>query len=168
MSEVTIAGHLLDIFRRMTPANDLHIPLRHQRADRAAGRTDRCRALSSPTDLRASCAAGGRARSRRARAANSFARRFKQLDQGRGDSPVSEADIAVNDLLREQLRGDAGDGWLSEESEDDPARLRCSRSLDRRSDRRHARLSSPAARTGRCRWRWSRMAGRCSRRCSRR
>ena len=39
-------------------------------------------------------------------------------------SPVSEADIAVDKLLRERL-GDAepGFGWLSEETVDDPARL---------------------------------------------
>lgn len=37
-------------------------------------------------------------------------------------SPVTEADIAVNDLLREKLGGDSI-GWLSEESVDDPARL---------------------------------------------
>ena len=38
--------------------------------------------------------------------------------------PVSEADIAVNDLLRERLSGSRpGYGWLSEESDDDPARL---------------------------------------------
>ena len=41
-----------------------------------------------------------------------------------GNSPVSEADIAVDALLRERL--DAAGlacGWLSEETEDDPARL---------------------------------------------
>jgi myo-inositol-1(or 4)-monophosphatase len=37
-------------------------------------------------------------------------------------SPVSEADIAVDNLLRERLAG-AGIGWLSEESIDNPARL---------------------------------------------
>lgn len=37
-------------------------------------------------------------------------------------SPVSDADIAVDALLRERLTGD-GFGWLSEESIDDPARL---------------------------------------------
>lgn len=39
-------------------------------------------------------------------------------------SPVSEADIAVNDLIEQRLR-DAGpeDGWLSEESADDAGRL---------------------------------------------
>ena len=41
-----------------------------------------------------------------------------------GNSPVSEADIAVDALLRERLEA-AGlaCGWLSEETEDDPARL---------------------------------------------
>ncbi len=39
-----------------------------------------------------------------------------------GNSPVSEADIAVDDFLRERLRRD-GFGWLSEESQDDRARL---------------------------------------------
>jgi myo-inositol-1(or 4)-monophosphatase len=38
------------------------------------------------------------------------------------DSPVCEADIAVNELLHERLR-DTGFGWLSEESTDDPRRL---------------------------------------------
>ena len=41
-----------------------------------------------------------------------------------GDSPVSEADIAVNELLHARLADATTDyGWLSEESEDDPARL---------------------------------------------
>lgn len=39
-------------------------------------------------------------------------------------SPVSEADIAVNDLLHRRLRAEVPEaGWLSEETEDDPARL---------------------------------------------
>jgi myo-inositol-1(or 4)-monophosphatase len=39
-------------------------------------------------------------------------------------SPVSEADIAVDKLLRERLGGwDSGIGWLSEESADDATRL---------------------------------------------
>jgi myo-inositol-1(or 4)-monophosphatase len=43
-----------------------------------------------------------------------------------GNSPVSEADIAVNDLLRERLP--VGDqGWLSEESEHDSVRLSANR-----------------------------------------
>ena len=40
------------------------------------------------------------------------------------DSPVSEADIAVDNLLRERLLAIVPDaGWLSEETEDDPARM---------------------------------------------
>ena len=59
-----------------------------------------------------------------------------------GSSPVSEADIAVDRLLRERLTGEGHDfGWLSEESVDDPARLGRALCLDRRSDRRHPRLS---------------------------
>ena len=39
-------------------------------------------------------------------------------------SPVSDADIAVNDLLEQRLRSVTPDyGWLSEESADDPSRL---------------------------------------------
>ena len=41
-----------------------------------------------------------------------------------GTSPVSEADLAVDALLRERLQAvGPGFGWLSEETEDDPARL---------------------------------------------
>ena len=47
--------------------------------------------------------------------------RFKSA----GD-PVTEADTRVNDALRECLPQD-GEGWLSEETADDPARLDCER-----------------------------------------
>ena len=47
---------------------------------------------------------------------------LKQWTKGQGDSPVTEADIASNDLLHERLV-EPGDGWLSEESENDPTRL---------------------------------------------
>jgi myo-inositol-1(or 4)-monophosphatase len=44
------------------------------------------------------------------------------------NSPVSEADIAVNELLRQRLSALVPEaGWLSEESEDDPARLDAAR-----------------------------------------
>ena len=55
-----------------------------------------------------------------------FQKPLKNWTKGPSESPVSEADIAVNDLLRERLTGAGapGDGaWLSEESVDDPARL---------------------------------------------
>jgi myo-inositol-1(or 4)-monophosphatase len=49
----------------------------------------------------------------------------KQWDKG-DDDPVSEADHAVNDLLHERLQGMRPNyGWLSEETDDDPARLEC-------------------------------------------
>jgi myo-inositol-1(or 4)-monophosphatase len=44
------------------------------------------------------------------------------------DSPVSEADIAVDDFLRERLSRE-GYGWLSEESQDDRARMNFERLL---------------------------------------
>jgi len=49
-------------------------------------------------------------------------RKFERWTKGRDKSPVSEADIAVNDFLRERLGSMLPDaGWLSEETEDDPA-----------------------------------------------
>jgi myo-inositol-1(or 4)-monophosphatase len=51
---------------------------------------------------------------------------LKHWTKGQGDSPVSEADIASNDLLH-KLLVEPGDGWLSEESENDPARLAAKR-----------------------------------------
>jgi myo-inositol-1(or 4)-monophosphatase len=41
-----------------------------------------------------------------------------------GDDPVTKADLAVDARLREVLLG-AGEGWLSEETSDDPGRLTC-------------------------------------------
>ena len=44
------------------------------------------------------------------------------------DNPVSEADIAVDTFLRTTLmQNRTGYGWLSEETEDQPERLRCGR-----------------------------------------
>ena len=48
----------------------------------------------------------------------------KNWTKGAANSPVSEADIAVDTLLRERLVGaSTAIAWLSEESVDDPARL---------------------------------------------
>jgi myo-inositol-1(or 4)-monophosphatase len=53
----------------------------------------------------------------------SFGRPIKSWTKGK-DSPVTEADIAVDRLLRERLTGEFPSfGWLSEESEDDLGRL---------------------------------------------
>lgn len=43
-----------------------------------------------------------------------------------GDDPVTAADVAVNQALLNVLPA-SGEGWLSEETRDDPERLRCSR-----------------------------------------
>jgi myo-inositol-1(or 4)-monophosphatase len=52
-----------------------------------------------------------------------FGTELKNWTKG-ASSPVSEADIAVNDLLEDRLRSATPDyGWLSEESADDSARL---------------------------------------------
>src|SRR3954453_832243 len=52
-----------------------------------------------------------------------FRTELKKWTKG-ASSPVSEADIAVNDLLEARLRAATPDyGWLSEESADDEARL---------------------------------------------
>ncbi len=66
---------------------------------------------------------------RAARGAGAVAKRFAGRTARRWDKPgeagpVTEADLAVNDYLAETLRNARPDyGWLSEESEDDPARL---------------------------------------------
>ena len=56
-----------------------------------------------------------------------FRRPIKQWIKGES-SPVCEADIAVDQLLRQRLGGAfPAHGWLSEETEDDPRRLDASR-----------------------------------------
>jgi myo-inositol-1(or 4)-monophosphatase len=56
-----------------------------------------------------------------------FGGKFKSWDKAKG-APVTEADIAVNDLLRARLTAARPNyGWLSEETEDHPARLQSAR-----------------------------------------
>lgn len=53
-----------------------------------------------------------------------FFRRSPQAWAKEGGSPVTEADVAVDHLLRTALLGERPlYGWLSEETEDDPARI---------------------------------------------
>ncbi|QBF33808.1 3'(2'),5'-bisphosphate nucleotidase CysQ [Thalassococcus sp. S3] len=48
----------------------------------------------------------------------------KRWEKPDGAGPVTEADLAVNDMLASKLRAARPDyGWLSEENEDDPERL---------------------------------------------
>jgi myo-inositol-1(or 4)-monophosphatase len=51
-----------------------------------------------------------------------FGKPVDNWTKGEAQSPVSEVDIAVDNLLRERLRDD-DIAWLSEESVDDPVRL---------------------------------------------
>ena len=65
-----------------------------------------------------------------ARAAGQIALRFwkntPQIWDKADASPVTEADLAVNDMLHQRLRSARqGYGWLSEETPDDTARLDC-------------------------------------------
>ena len=56
-----------------------------------------------------------------------FGTSLNNWTKGEAASPVCEADIAVDKLLRERLTaGNGGIAWLSEESVDDPARLQAS------------------------------------------
>ncbi len=51
-------------------------------------------------------------------------------EKGGGQGPVSEADLSVNAVLSDVLRSTRPDyGWLSEETEDDEARLAASRTF---------------------------------------
>jgi myo-inositol-1(or 4)-monophosphatase len=59
-------------------------------------------------------------------AAGKFGGAFRHWTKGES-SPVTEVDIAVDDFLRERLPRLAPGGWLSEETEDDSARLGASR-----------------------------------------
>ncbi|MEQ8921079.1 MAG: 3'(2'),5'-bisphosphate nucleotidase CysQ, partial [Roseovarius sp.] len=63
-------------------------------------------------------------------AAGFAAETAKRWDKPGGLGPVTEADLAVNDVLERVLRGARPDyGWLSEESEDGAARLACRRTF---------------------------------------
>jgi myo-inositol-1(or 4)-monophosphatase len=68
-----------------------------------------------------------------AEAAGRIARRHwraapRQWEKAAGAGPVTEADIAIDRMLRERLlAARPGYGWLSEETEDDPARLSAER-----------------------------------------
>jgi len=55
-----------------------------------------------------------------------FARRDLDVEHKEPGHPVTEADRAADDLLKEMLPRE-GEGWLSEETVDDPARLDCRR-----------------------------------------
>ena len=123
VSEVTIAGNLIAMFRCARARQRSRVPLRHQCADGARGGSDRCRTLTASLSTLAPRALRRRLRDAGDVALKTFRQPLRQWIKGKS-SPVSEADIAVDEFLRERLLGlAAGYGWLSEETEDDPARL---------------------------------------------
>ena len=138
VSEVTIAGHLIDIFRTLDARQRSRIPLRHQCADRAAGGPDRCRPVIAPR-LREPLEAVMREAGELARADR--ARTVQALDQGRrqfagergrhrGQRSVARAARRARARRRLAVGGNRGPS----------ARPRGAAGLDRRSDRRHPRL----------------------------
>ena len=125
VSEVTIAGHLLPMFKSLVAGQRSGIPLRRQCADAAHRGLDAWRTLTRPTAIVARDAAllTDTVREAGALALSLFRTELKNWTKG-ASSPVSEADIAVNDLVETRLRSATPDyGWLSEESVDDDARL---------------------------------------------
>ncbi len=128
VSEVTIAGNLIDMFAGLTPADDLEFRYGTNAPTVRARGADRCGTLSatrigptSRTSWRAPCARRARLR------CAAFGTSFKSWTKGES-SPVSEVDIEVDALLRERLMAGAPEyGWLSEETDDDPARLNARR-----------------------------------------
>ena len=73
--------------------------------------------------------------------AMSFFRKSPNSWAKAGGSPVTEADVQVDALLRVRLLAERPNyGWLSEETADDPARLEERHDIRRRSDRWHTRL----------------------------
>jgi myo-inositol-1(or 4)-monophosphatase len=85
-----------------------------------AGDPDSDRADSDRADVRDRLAAA--VREGGALALQTFRGQIKSWIKDK-TSPVSEADLAVDALLRERLTAIRDVGWLSEETEDDPARL---------------------------------------------
>ncbi len=61
-----------------------------------------------------------------AKALEAFTPGEVEAQMKQGDDPLTAADVAVDNALRSALPRD-GEGWLSEESADDPSRLDCSR-----------------------------------------
>ena len=145
------------------------IPLRHQCADAAHRGLDRCRPVNAAARHGPACARAVREAGASWRCTRRVRAELKSWTKGDDNSPVSEADIAVDDLLRARLpHGAPRRGWLSEESADDASWTSRKRWYGSSIRSTAPAAISPAA-TGRC----QRGAGRgrppaCSRRCSRR
>ena len=105
------------------PANDLEFRYGVNAPTLRLGETDRCRPLTA-TIARARALLAEAVREAGALALRMFRTELRHWIKGE-TSPVSEADIAVDDLLKARLIGDTPDhGWLSEESADDDGAAR--------------------------------------------
>ena len=154
VSEVTIAGNLIDMFRALVARERSRVPLRHQRADRARGGTHRCRPMT-PASIARRCAIVlpppcGKPVRWRCRPFAASSRAGPRASPRRSAKPISRSmRCCGNGCWRIH---DAG--WLSEETRGRSGAVAASRRVGRRSDRRHAGLSRRPSRTGRSRWRW--------------
>jgi PmbA protein len=120
VTEITVAGNLIDIYARVVPGSDLEFRGRRQRPLAAGRRHGDRRPMSRRKDLEllrdAAQEAGELALDQR--------RKGLKVWSKQGVRPVTDADLAVNVLLSNRLRGARpGYGWLSEETADDRARL---------------------------------------------
>ena len=146
VSEVTIAGHLLDMFRIAHAGQRSRIPLRHQRADPAAGGPDRCR----PVSLRRLRARSPRSMREAGAIARATARGAVQaLDQGQGPFAGQRGRHRGQRFPARAAAGAGARGRLAVGGNRGRSGARAARRrLGRRSDRRHARLSRRPRRTG--------------------
>src|SRR5690348_5122571 len=78
---------------------------------------------AAQASLRAAAQLEAAVRKAGALALSMFGKPIKTWTKGPAASPVCDADIAVDALLRECLTAQADAAWLSEETADDPARL---------------------------------------------
>jgi hypothetical protein len=99
VSEVTIAGNLLEIFRTLTPANDLEF---RYGTNAPTLRIEGLTVAGSETSALRAAARGRDARGRRSSPAKPRKAHSGTGPKARTNLPVSEADIAVNDLLHQQ------------------------------------------------------------------
>jgi hypothetical protein len=121
VNECTVAGNLRDMLRTITPANDArpHLSRVSRRsawkASRLPGPEAGARGGPRPSDRCGPDGGGDRAQPFPA---------DPEIWTKSDDSPVTEADIAIDRVLRTDLLAARPDyGWLSEETEDDAARL---------------------------------------------
>ena len=120
VSEVTIAGHLIDMFAALDAGQRSRIPLRHQCADRARGGPHRCRPLIVPSSATTAISLAAAVREAGALALKTFRGHAQELDQGQVVAGQRGRYRGRRAAARAALRRVPGHGWLSEETEDDP------------------------------------------------